>query len=101
MSIPRGMDNPPLIANLAMLHSGVTLSIDTCTAIARFLSRLWECTYTRVAYPRVFAEPVPVPIETHTPGHRYGFSEVWVRVALENPKVTCANPYLHSLASSR
>jgi len=71
----------------------MAVSIDTCTAIARFLNRLWERTCAQVAYPRVFAEPVPVLVETRTPGHGYGFSGVWVRVALENPRVTHANPY--------
>ena len=71
------------------------VSIDTCTAIARFLNRLWERTRARVAYPRVFAEPVPVLVETRTPGHGHGFSGVRVRVALENPRVTRANPYSH------
>ena len=33
----------------------------------------------------------------YTPGHRYGLSGVQVRVALENPRVTCANPYIHIL----
>ena len=73
------------------------VSIDTCTAIARFLGQLWECTHARVAYPRVFAEPVPVPVETRTPGHGCGFSGVRVRVALENPRVTRANPYMFVL----
>jgi len=68
------------------------VSIDTCTAIARFLNRLWEHTHAQVAYPRVFAEPIPILVETRTPGHGYGFSGVRVRVALENPRVTCANP---------
>jgi len=48
------------------------VSIDTCTAVARFLSRFWG-----------------IPAHgLHTPG----FSGVWVRVALENPRVTRANP---------
>jgi hypothetical protein len=29
---------------------------------------------------------------TRTLGHGYGFSAIWVRVALENPRVTRANP---------
>jgi hypothetical protein len=68
------------------------VSIDTCTAVARFFSRFWSHTRARVAYPQVFVKPVPVPVETRTPGYGYGFSGVQVRVALENPRVTRANP---------
>jgi len=71
------------------------VSIDTRTALVRF----WSHTHTRVGvptrgleYPRVFAKPVPAPIETRTPAYGYGFSGVRVRVALENPRVTRANP---------
>jgi len=42
--------------------------------------------------PRVFEKAVPVPTATRTPGHGYGFFGVRVRVALENPRVTHANP---------
>ena len=37
-------------------------------------------------------KPVPVPLKTHTLEHGYGFSGVRVQVALENPRVTRANP---------
>ena len=67
--------------------------MDTCTAVGRFLSWVWRHTCTRVVYPGVLAKPIPIPIETRTLGHRYGFSGVQVQVALENPRVTCANPY--------
>jgi len=76
------------------LQCCMVVSIDTCTAVARFLSQFRGHTRAQVAYPRVLVEPVPVPVKTRTPGHRYGFSGVWVRVALENPRVTCANPYM-------
>ena len=38
------------------------VSIDTCTAVARFFNWFWGCTHTWVAYPRVFAKPITVPI---------------------------------------
>jgi len=66
--------------------------MDTCTAVARFLSWVWRHTRTRVVYPGVLAKPVPIPVETRTLGYGYGFSGVRVRVALENPRVTRANP---------
>src|ERR1700678_418353 len=40
----------------------------------------------------VLGKPVPVPGKTCTLEHGYGFSGVQVRVALENPRVTRANP---------
>jgi hypothetical protein len=84
------MADPP---RLLTSQCCTAVSFDTCTAIARFLSQLWECTRARVAYPRVLQKPVPLPIETRTPGRGYKFSGVQVRVALENPRVTRANPY--------
>jgi len=80
---------PHQIVNLAMC---MAVSIDTCTAVARLLSQFWKHTCTQVTYPQVFAKPVPLPIETHTPGYRYRFSGVQVWVALENARVTHANP---------
>ena len=68
------------------------VSIDTCTAVARFFDSFLGRTRAQVAYPGVFVEPAPVPVETRTLGHGYGFSGVRVRVALENPRVTRANP---------
>ena len=38
------------------------------------------------------SKPVPVPLKTRTLEHGYRFSGVWVWVALENPRVTRANP---------
>ena len=67
------------------------VSIDTCTAVARFFNWFWGCTHTQVAYPRVFAKPVTILI-VHTLGHGYGFFAIWVWVALENPRVIHANP---------
>ena len=46
--------------NLAMCTA---VSIDTCTAVARFLSLFWRHTPT-----------APALIETYTPGHAYVFS---------------------------
>ena len=74
----------------------MAVSMDTCTAVARFLSWVWRHTHTRVVYPGVLAKPVPIPVETYTLGHRYRFSGVWVQVDLENPRVsTYANLYLY------
>ena len=54
---------------------------------------LWGTDKTLLYTPWAFAKPVPVPVKTHTPGHRYRFSGVPVQVALENPRITHANPY--------
>jgi len=69
------------------------VSIDTCTALARLLVIFWGYTRLRVAHPRVFQNPPPAPVETRTPRCGYGLTRVGVRVALENPRVTRANPY--------
>src|SRR5271155_2416982 len=45
-------------------------------------------------YETAATPPIPVPLETRTLEHGYGFSGVQVRVALENPRVTRANPYM-------
>jgi len=54
---------------------------------------LWGTDKTLLYTLWAFAKPVPVPVKTHTPGHRYRFSGVPVQVALENPRITHANPY--------
>ena len=40
-------------------------------------------------------EPTPSPVKTHTCECRCRFPQVRVRVALENPRVARAIPYLH------
>ena len=53
--------------------------------LALRLQGFWRHTCMRVGVPPGFCK-------THTLGQGYGFSGVQVRVALENPRVTHANP---------
>jgi len=74
------------LLTLARLHGNVSRHLHcACKVSGGIPARGLE-------YPRVFVKPVPVPIKTHTLGHGYGFSGVQVQVALENPRVTRANP---------
>ena len=72
------------------------VSIDTCTAVARFFIWFWRHARAWVVYPRVFAKPAPVLFETRTgrtPGHGYGFSGVRARVAWKTPGFPVPIPY--------
>jgi len=65
-------------------------------ALTDILGWVWGHTRAWAAYPQVFGKsvPIPVPVKTCTLRHGYGFTGVQVWVALGNPRVTCANPYL-------
>jgi len=49
----------------------MAVSIDTCTAFARFVGHFWRDTPTQVGNPQVFVNPLPVPVKTHTHGHGF------------------------------
>jgi len=49
------------------------VSIDTRTALARFIGWLWEDTRERVWVPPGFLKPLPKPVETRTLGAGAGF----------------------------
>ena len=73
--------------NVALtLQDCMAVSIDTCTALARSISWLWEDTREWVWVPPGFENPYPYP------WGRCGFSWVWVQVALEYPRVTRDDP---------
>src|ERR1700678_1942776 len=62
---------------------------DRCVFVSFFIIY----SYYYVTAPTDFGgKPVPIPLKTRTLEHGYGFSGVRVRVALENPRVTRANP---------
>ena len=71
----------------------MAVSIDTCTALARFTGHFPYDTCERVCVPVGVIKPLPGPAETPTLGSGYGFVRVRVRVALENPRVTRDNHY--------
>src|ERR1700678_2938283 len=62
---------------------------DRCVFVSFFIFYSY---YYETAPTDFGGKPVPVPLKTRTLEHGYGFSGVRVRVALENPRVTRANP---------
>jgi len=74
-------------ANLTMLHGGVNWHLHCCCEVSESILEAYPFTG---CIPPGFCK---TRTRTRTPGHRYGFSGVRVQVALENPRVTRANPY--------
>ena len=67
--------------------------IDTCTAVARFLSQFWGHTHIHVAYPLGLGW---THTHTHTTlGHGCRFSGVGVQVALKTPELPMPIPKIY------
>ena len=79
---------PQLLSNLilpilATLHGSVNWHLHCGCKVFRLVLEM---------YPHMGCIPLGF-CKTRTLGHGYGFSVIWVRVALENPRVTHANLY--------